>query len=87
MDKFDFTNLEVGQKVAVDTGYTLQYCEILHVDGMLVTVETPSHVFRSFARPDVYAIPAELDRLERDTDCHIGAREYQVAQLKLEGKL
>ena len=92
---FTFPNLSCGQSVVVDMGYALQTGEIVKMDGSssdsqlgyLFLVNTAGYTEKAFARIELYSLPEELPRLERDMDARIGVLSYQVSRLKAEGSI
>lgn len=91
MDEVNFPALSVGQSVIVDLGYALREGEVVDVVesasnsqlGAVFVVKTPGSVTQRVARLEVYALPKEMPRLERDMDCRIGTLSWQVSKLKV----
>lgn len=95
MSEVNFPVLSIGQSVVVDLGHSLRNGEIVSIIedtsdsqlGKLFVVKTPGSVTQSLSRLEVYALPEELSRLERDVDCRIGTLSWQVSKLKVGGAI
>lgn len=73
-----FPKLKSGQKILINTGYTIIEAVVEHVrKGMVFPVD-----HKCFVRCDCYAIPGELDRLPIDLKIFAEHAERIIAKAK-----
>ena len=97
MSEITFPPPVFGQSVIVDVGYGIQNAEIVKIDdwandsgsqlGFLFSVKIPGSLIRTVSRLEVYAMPEEMGRLERDTEAKIAGLANAVDRLKNGGSL
>lgn len=79
-------NLEIGQKVAVFTGFTIAEGTVSAISEHTAAYRDKNGESHTAARIDVYALPDEWARLAEDIGRHTQVMEHRVKELSCVGR-